>query len=232
MKKLGVSVGLIFCLCCVDVNAQESMRFDNEGKKLQFIRQMLLKEKNLRIADDTLYTYLPYCSVMMKDLLEDKNFRAIEPDVRADSVDDHKIAKWRKCDGADYHDFNIDAKKLFWGLPQLGAPPYRYYWIELDGNKENGPEDMIYAESSDELSYAETAYTWVNLKKCEIKTRYYVTGSKSNWSPQPNAIYLNLLVYYQRKPWVIDFVDGFHFELMSMDPKGMETCRWRLFKPE
>ena len=46
VKRFGASVGLIFLFCCVDVNAQESMRFDNEENKLQFIRQMLLEDEH------------------------------------------------------------------------------------------------------------------------------------------------------------------------------------------
>ena len=231
MKRFGVNVWLIFLFYCVDVNAQESMKFDNEGKKLQFTRQMLLKDKNLRIADDALYTYPPYCSVMMKDLLEDKDFKAIEPDVRADSKDDPRLEKFSQCRHKDYHDFQYaDVRNHFGWLPDLGVPPYRDYRIELDGDEKNGPEDMMYADP--DRSSPPTGYTWVNLDKCEIKSHYYVTGSKTNWSPKPNAIYLNLLVYYQGKPWVIGFVDGFDFTLMSNDRKEMGTCRWRLFKPE
>ena len=44
----------------------------------------------------------------------------------------------------DYHDYNVDVKKFFDWLDKLGAPPYRYYRIDLDGNKANGPEDMMY----------------------------------------------------------------------------------------
>ncbi len=113
MKKLGISVGLILLLWCVSVNAQESMKFDSEAKKLQFIRQMLLKEKNLRIADNG-YRNPPYCTGMMKELLEDNNFMAIEPDVRATSADDPRLEKWNRCRYRDYHDFpDVDARASF-----------------------------------------------------------------------------------------------------------------------
>jgi hypothetical protein len=157
VKKLIISVGLIFLFCCFDVNAQESMRFDSEDKKLQFIRQMLLKEEDALLSKS-----VPcHCAKMMKDLLEDKNFKAIEPHVRADSEDDQRLEKWNQCRGKDYHDSefrrdfpDVDVRNFFSGLYQLGAPPYRYYRIELDGNEQNGPEDLMYAEHSDEFSYA------------------------------------------------------------------------------
>ncbi len=232
MKKLGVSVGLIVLLCCVDVNAQESMKFDNEAKKLQFIRQMLLKEEHLRLSEDSPC----HCTQMMKDLLAGKNFKAIEPDVRADSMDDPRLEKWNQCRYKDYHDFpDVDVKNHFGWLPQLGAPPYRYYRIELDGNKENGPEDMIYAEYSDELSYAITGYTWVDLEKCEIKKGggFVATDAKSHISKKPNAVYLNTLVYYSKQLWAVDFVDGFHIDLFRWIDRGrMETCGWYFFEPK
>ena len=242
MKKASVLFLAVFLLLPVagflcfsgNVNANENMKFDSEAKKLDFIRQMLSKEKNLRIADDDLYTHPQYCSVMMKDLLAGKNFKAIEPDVLADSEDDPKIAKWLKCDGADYHDYNIDAKRLFWGLPQLGSPPYRYYRIELDGNPKNGLEDMIYHEMPKELIGATyTGYTWVNLSKCEIKNVFRVTTQSSTRSEKPNALYLNTLVRYNGRLWVVDFLDGFDFEISRWRKGGgMYSCPWLLFQPE
>jgi len=38
VRKLGISVGLIFLLCSVDVNAQESVKFDAESNELGFTR--------------------------------------------------------------------------------------------------------------------------------------------------------------------------------------------------
>jgi hypothetical protein len=209
------------------------MRFDSEKKKLQFIKRTLLREENLRIADNPPYISPPHCRVMMKDLLEGKNFEAIEPDVRAGSMDDPRLEKWNQCRGKDYHDFpDVDVRNFFGWLPQLGEAPYRYYRIELNGNEEDGLEDMIYAEGSDEVSDCETAYTWVNLQKCEIKGFYPVTGSRSHLSLKPNAIYLNLLLNYKGKLWILNFVDGFDVTLMSIGPQGMEPCRWLLFKPD
>ncbi|NTU48164.1 MAG: hypothetical protein HGA84_04055, partial [Syntrophobacteraceae bacterium] len=66
---------------CFNTYAQESMKFDNEAKKLEFIRQVLAKEKYLRLSEYS----APHCKPMMEDLLANKNFKAIEPDVRADS---------------------------------------------------------------------------------------------------------------------------------------------------
>jgi len=169
---------------------------------------------------------------MMKDLLANSNFKAIEPDVRADSVDDPKLGIWRQCDDREYTDFDIDPKTFYGGLEQLGAPPYRYYRIELDNNPKNGPEDLIYHEHIVEHpSNTLTGYTWVNLKKCEIMDNFIVEGS-ANWSEKPDAAYLNTLVYYKRKLWILDFVDGFDLHLSRrIDRSSMDICRWRLYLP-
>jgi hypothetical protein len=215
---------------CFNTYAQESMKFDNEAKKLEFIRQMLAKEIYLRLSEYS----APHCKPMMKDLLANKNFKAIEPDVRADSVDDPRMAKWRQCEHKDYHDYNVDVKDFFDWLDKLGAPPYRYYRIELDGNKANGPEDMIYYnQPSDPNKQGDTGYTWVDLKNCERIDGFPCTGSLTTRSTTPNAVYLNTLVYYKGKLWAIDFVDGFGFSLMRwLDRERMETCQWWLFESE
>jgi len=165
---------------------------------------------------------------MMKDLLANRNFKAIEPDVRADSVDDPRMAKWKQCE-----EYEFGGPLVFRSLDLRGAPPYRWYRIELDGNKENGPEDMIYYNMSSNIPGSRTEYTWVDLKNCKIKNGFNVTGASETRSDKPNAIYLNTLVYYKGNLWVVDFVDGFDFKLMRwLDRERMETCRWRLFKPE
>ncbi len=215
---------------CFNAYAQESMKFDNEARKLEFIRQMLAKEKYLRLSEYS----APHCKQMMKDLLANKNFRAIEPDVRADSVDDPRMAKWRQCEHKDYHDYNVDVQEFFDWLDKLGAPPYRYYKIELDDNKANGPEDMIYYnQPTDRNKQGTTGYTWVDLNNCERKDGFPATGSMTKTSDKPNAVYLNTLVYYKGKLWAVDFVDGFGFSLMRwIDRERMETCQWSLYKPE
>jgi hypothetical protein len=235
-SKIVLIIGIILSIVCLNVNAQENMKFDSEAKKLDFIRQMLSKEKNLRIADDAQYTHPQYCSVMMKDLLTGKNFKAIEPDVKAESMDDPRLEKCNQCRGRDYHDFNVDPELFFGWLPQFGAPPYRYYRIELDGNPKNGPEDMIYAEYSDELSYVGTSsYTWVNLSKCEIqKGGGFVASSPKLYmfSKKPNPVCLNTLVYYKGKLWAADFVGGFNFRFSRWvdDRSRMEICYWHLLQ--
>lgn len=214
--------------------AQETMKFDNEAKKFEFIRQMLKKEKYLRPADKDKRLFAPHCKVMMKDLLAGKYFKAIEPDARTDSADDPKLAKWHQCEGKDYHDYDVDVQYFFDWLDKLGDPPYRYYRIELDGNKKNGKEDMIYYnQPCDPHKPGDTGYTWVDLNNCEIKRGFPATGALSTTSKKPNAVYLNTLVYYKKQLWAADFVDGFGFSLFHWkDRKCMETCSWILYKPE
>ncbi len=79
----------VLLFICFNAYAQESTKFESEAKKLEFIRQMLTKENYLRLSEYS----APHCKPMMKDLLANTNFKAIEPDVRADSVDDPRIAK-------------------------------------------------------------------------------------------------------------------------------------------
>ena len=221
----------VLFLVCFNAYAQETMQFDSEAKKLEFIGQMLIKGKYFSPYERN----APHCNQMMKDLLANKNFKAIEPVVRADSVDDPRMAKWRQCEKKDYHDYRVDAERFFDRLDMLGAPPYRYYRIELDGNKANGPEDMIYHnQPSDRNKQGTTGYTWVDLSNCEIKKGgFTVTGAVTKWSRKPNAVYLNTLAYYRGELWAADFVDDFSFKLMRwFDHERMETCKWRLFKPE
>lgn len=226
--RLKFLMAVVLFFICFNAYAQESMQFDSEAKKLEFIRQMLKKGKYLRPNEYN----APHCKQIMKEFLADKNFKAIEPVVRADSVDDPAMAKWKQCERKDYHDYNVDPERFFDWLDSLGGPPYRYYRIELDGNKGNGPEDMIYHnQTSEPGKLGKTGYTWVDLSNCEIKDVFPVTGALEGRSSKPDAVYLNALVYYKGELWAIDFVDGFAFSLMRWrNHKRMETCQLWIFK--
>ena len=219
---------IVLFFICFNAYAQETMQFTSEAKKLEFIRQMLLKEKYLRPSSEEKSLFPSRCNVMMKDLLADKNFKTIEPYVRADSIDDPRMAKWRKCE-----DYELGGPFVFQSLDALGAPPYRWYRIELDGNERNGPEDMIYHNQRKGPLSGSTGYDWIDLKECKIINSFIVTGALQRWSDKPNAIYLNTLVYYRGKLWALDFIDGYGFFLMRwLDHEYMETCFWVLFKPK
>jgi len=231
LYPLRFLMGAVLFFICFDAYAQETMQFDNEAKKLEFIRQTLRKEKYLRSDEYN----APHCKQIMKEFLANKNFKAVEPVVRADSVDDPRMAKWTQCENKDYHDYNVDPGRFFQSVKFLGDPPYRYYRIDLDGNKANGPEDMIYCNTpSDRNKQGETGYTWVDLSNCEIKKGgFTVTGALERRHSHPNAVFLNTLVYYKGELWAADFVSDFDFSLMRwLDRDRMETCQWWLFKPK
>ncbi len=220
-------IAAVLFFVCFNAFAQETMQFESEAKKLEFIRQVLKKEKYLRPTEYN----APHCKQIMKDFLANKNFKAIEPVVRADSINDLRMAKWRQCE-----EYGLGGENVFKSLDLLGGPPYRYYRIELDGNEENGPEDMIYhnkCEGETSIRFcmiSKNGYTWVDLSNCMIKDGFPVTGALESHS---DADFLNALVYYKGKLWAADFVGGFDFKLMRwLDHERMETCRWRLFKPE
>jgi hypothetical protein len=217
---VSIILGIIMAFA-VNAAAQESMKFDSEAKKLEFIRQMLLKEKII----EPFGSIAGRCEPMLKDLLAGKNFKAIEPVARADSEDDPRLAKWRQC--GDFTHKNLDPMEEYYHLGLLGEPPYRYYRIELDGNKKNGPEDMMFHGESNR-GHGNPSYEWVNLKQCRIMGGFAATGHGIIRSKKPNAVFQNTLVYYKRKLWMIDYSEESYLELKNLD---VTACIWRLYKP-
>ena len=226
LRKAIVIIGIILFAFGFTVEAQENMKFDSEAKKLKFIRQMLSKEKNIWMMNEQ---YYPQCKGRMQDLLVGKDLTAVEPDVRADSEDDLRLEKWKQCHNRDLRSNfpDIANKNFFVTLSQLGAPPYRYYHIELDDNPQNGLEDMIYYEYSEDLD-SHTGYAWVDINRCEIKTIHIVTSASSNSSPKPHAVYLNTIVYYKGAIWLIDFIEGGSLLLERLDRTAV--CHWLFSK--
>jgi hypothetical protein len=221
-------IGMMFVvMMCNTANANESKQFKSETKKLNFIKQMLKKEKHLRLGEDS----APHCKKMMKDLLKGKNFKAIEPYLRADSEDSPRLSRWKQCEDKDYQDVGVDSDKFFERLSGLGGPPYRFYRIELDGNRKNGLEDMVYHEiPSDTYVRGDNGYTWVDLKKCMIKPGFPV---ETQVSKKNNAVFLTTLVYFKNTLWAVDYNKGFSIDMMRrIDLTKIETCQWWLFDPK
>ncbi|NLW35785.1 MAG: hypothetical protein GXY80_09935 [Syntrophorhabdus aromaticivorans] len=224
---LKIVTGLSLLLLVASAHTQESMRFDSEAKKLAFIRQMLLQAREVTLSEDS----RQHCHQMMKDLLAGKDIKAIEPDVRADSASDPRLARWNQCLHHVHKDLSDEEeRKIYWSLRHLGDPPYRYYRVELDGNAKDGPEDLIYHETPKEnAGSASTGYTWVDLKNCMIRGGFVSTGFLTKRSSKRNAVYLNTLLRYKGQLWAADFVEGFGFNLSRwIDRHRMEVCQWWL----
>lgn len=216
-----------FIFLCELVSAQESMRFDSEARKLDFIRHYVATHrKQIKPFENS----PPDCSHVLSDFLARRHFKAIEPAVIADSEDDPRLAKWDQCRGSDYRDLDLAPGELYGSLRLLGGPPYRYYRVELDRNKSNGPEDLIYQETpkdpSKQTNETFTGYTWVDLKRCKKKATFHATGYVSRFSSKKDAVYLNVLIGYKGQVWFLDYVEGFNLTIARWLRRGMKTCRW------
>lgn len=216
-----------FTFFCESAGGQESMRFDSEARKLDFIRHYVATHrKQIKPFENS----PPDCFRVLNDFLADRHFKAIEPVVIADSEDDPRLAKWDQCRGSDYRDLGLAPEELYGSLRLLGGPPYRYYRVELDGNKSNGPEDLIYQETpkdpSKQTNQTFTGYTWVDLKRCKMKGTFHATGYVSRFSSKKDAVYLNVLIDYKGQVWFLDYVEGFSLTIARWLGRGMKTCSW------
>jgi hypothetical protein len=115
----------------------------------------------------------------MRDLRADRQIVAVEPDVRTDSETDPALKKWHECEHATPDQMETtDPNAYFTHLEFLGGPPFRYYKIDIDGNPNNGKEDLIYHEKSRSGQSGSTGYDWVDLKGCFVKGGAPVTRSE------------------------------------------------------
>lgn len=221
-----LATGFLIFLCEL-ASAQESMRFDSEAKKLEYIRHHILAHrKQIKPFENNPSD----CSRMLNEFLAGRYFKAIEPVVIADSEDDPRLARWDQCSSKDYRDLNLAPEEFYGWLELLGGPPYRYYRVELDGNKNNGPEDLIYHETpkdpSKQTNQTFTGYTWVDLERCKKKGTFHATGYLSRFSPKKDAVYLNALIGYKGQTWFLDYVEGFNLTIARWLHRGIKTCSW------
>jgi uncharacterized protein YecT (DUF1311 family) len=136
-----------------------------ESAKLKIILEMV-RARPFRPSfdpDDT-----PYCKRMLSDLARGERIEAIEPRLRMDSEQNPGLERLNRCAALDRAEAD-DPGFQFFGPDQLSGPPYRYYQIELDGDADNGPEDVLYHEGQfSRMGNGGPGYTWVKVEKCTI----------------------------------------------------------------
>lgn len=181
---------------------RETPRIAPESEKLALI---------LRIAHERPFRHRlapddhPACVQRLEDLRSGTGYSAIEPDFRASSDTDPRLEKWHNCDQAGEVDVK-DPKRPYLGFYMLGSPPYRYYSVEIDGDKDNGPEDVLYHEGSLSEGYGVTGYSWVDIDGCSLK------GGATLWAdayhdPPPSDHYrVSTLVRYRGDVLALELV--------------------------
>jgi hypothetical protein len=206
-------------------NSSEKPDFDAEVDKFEFMRR-IVKGSELYPAEPN-----EFCQRFLKDFRNGEGVEAIEPDVRTNDESDPRLTRWNQCKGND-----ANGPGAFGGIQlDLGGPPYRYYQIDLDGNPQNGKEDVIYTDFQRGSSggvVGENGYFWVDLNACVV-----IGGSGSVMTHglellRPNAYLLNVLVKYRGSYRVVDISPSGHtgFTLGTGalgDMAQRRSCLWR-----
>lgn len=152
----------------------ESHIFPSEAEKLKAIQEVLRNHKLYPSSSFYGIKDQPYCAPFMQDLIAGE-VKAVEPDVRAETAYDPALKKWHSCDGKELKDAKVNHPREFYdGVGLLGQPLYRYYRLELDGNPQNGDEDLLYHETAapyydPKARVGRTGYSWVDLDACVRK---------------------------------------------------------------
>jgi hypothetical protein len=187
--------------------AQESHRYETEAEKLEVMRKVMSKHMFHYFSDSPEPVY---CRTF-REQLQAGQIKAVEPYLRIESMDDSRLEPWQKC-GKDEHEGNdfTDPKDYFLGLEFLGGPPFRFYRLELDGNRANGKEDVVYHEPS---RLGGAGYHWVDLKRCISRSGVGVSphgGETADAATRPFAsgrYRLNTLVMIGSEPTVFEVDD-------------------------
>lgn len=188
----------------VDGLTQESHRFSTEAEKLVKMREIVRTHDFIDSPDQP-----KACAPLLSALRSDTSLDAIEPDMRINSIDDPRLKKWNDCPDTILNKSLPPGEYglLFEGLEISGGhPPYRIYRLELDGNKTNGPEEVIYHEFDFETGH--TGYSWIDTQRCAIKT--YIEAESRSFSAKPvspNRYWLNTLFRYRGEPVVLSVFD-------------------------
>lgn len=175
-----------------------------QGRRTEaaILKQIIGVVRSHSFASPETSTPTAECERALADLKAGTGFQPIEPDVRAEVDSDPRLEKWHRCDQADEADVE-DRDNPFLGFYMLGSGPYRYYRIELDGNSQNGPEDVIYWDSN--FAKRESGgYAWVDIDACSFRGSARLTNIGFERAPVPGEQSANLLVRYRGEIFALE----------------------------
>jgi len=176
---------------------QESHYFEKEADKLLVIRDVVRHQK---LSYYNRYEEEPeFCTQILKDFVAGKDTKAVEPDVRTDDVNHPALARLTGlCTDAEPKPLD-EPEPEFLSVGLLGGPPYRYYHINVDGNLENGKEDVVYHEATviNDSVIGSTGYAWVDLKACLVAGGSGVQSRMLGFGQPQNLYRLNALALYK-----------------------------------
>jgi len=183
----------------------ESHLFPSEAMKLEVLRK-IANERSFRSAIDLKTNY---CPTAIQDL-NDGKFVAVEPDIRAETEYDPRLAVWHKCDGENLTDHPEAGYDNFYsGFHDLGMQPYRYYRLDFDGNIKNGLEDLIYYETgatayNPKATIGNSGFTWVDIDTCTAKAGVSVRHNRQHGVNPDNHFKFSLIVSYKNRYNVLE----------------------------
>lgn len=217
----------------------ESHLFPSEAKKMEVLINYVKGHSIEVMASDR----DGYCENLGKELRDGK-LTAVEPDIRAETEYDPRLEKWHRCDNEDVSDHpELFDNGFYDGFSRLGQPPYRYYRLELDGNKADGLEDVLYHEMGPtyynaNANVGQTGYSWVNLKKCQFQNsapesqlymmrkqlkEYYRFSLIANKDKEYLALSFFTYSKTDKKPEYLISMNK-----LNRNGKGLSACLWKV----
>ena len=146
-------------------DTEESHYFEYESEKLKVIRD-IVRRQSFRWYHP--YMKEPeYCTEFKRDFIKGEHLVAVEPDFRTNNPNDKKFEALNRCLDARVHP-NESVDGEFWGVKNLGGPPFRFYSLDVDNNPANGKEYILYIEPI-RKNNSDTGYVWIDSNECLIK---------------------------------------------------------------
>jgi hypothetical protein len=161
-----------------------------------------MASRKLKVPTKQVVPNAAFCSAFEQDFLNGRNVRAIEPDYAVLLVDDPRLEPWMSTKDCPESD-NLDPYSRWLGLGLYGVPPYRFYHLELDGDKKDGLENVVlYREAGN--GYGQR-YEWVDLRACAIRVAQHVMSPQESGASYQDAI--GLLIAYRGQVMKLEYIN-------------------------
>ena len=168
--------------------------YKSEAEKLTKILQVAGARTYVAMGVST----TSYCVRALHDLQSGSEMKAVEPEVRARSEDDPKLAKFHRCDRADQSNAE-DLERAFLGFYMLGG-------VDVDGDRDNGLEDILYSGGQPTDKTGRPGYDWIDLDGCSFRGGAPLSAYARPWTIKPGQLLLNVLVAYRGDIVAIELV--------------------------
>ena len=201
LRDVLLIMTMVVPLISFSTNAQDNSE-DREADKSARVRSILSTKPMFQASPQSNQRYGKFCSKFLSDFRLQQNVEHIEPITRTNNPEDPAFERYNRCRTFEHPGGwaveYFDSIKV-----DVGDKNFKLFRINLDGNRKNGLEEVIYGERDFDscLNGCNASYSMINLKTCTRDASLSGTIRYDRTTKELISGQLSGLIRYKRKTY-------------------------------